>query len=726
MLDALVWVVVFVNIAVAILVVSKNRKLAPNRYFAAFVVFLNLWMIANFFENEADFLGGILLEFFLRMDFVFAICIVCAWFLFCDSFCGAGRPHLSSRLKGAVVLSTILIGLIAYATEAIVGDVWFEGEVIHFVNGFFLPVYGIYIVYLAGGGLFLLVRERASTRRLRLFRRAGQVDLMLIGFFISIGTAIFINLFLQPVYGVSLEISRIGLYGMSALAIFTGYAIVRHRLFDIKIIIQRGVIFLIFLAVFTAIYFSLASLFGYLFHRVTNATIFASAGITAIIGIFGFGPGERFFRKTTDRFFFKDAYDYAAVLRELSEALGNTIEPKKLFETVSAMLIRFLRVDSVRFIGFSYLVPGGSFGSVIRGLEPHLLESVMSLVRKPILYEELNGVTREGAPFSTRQVAVLELLEKTNEGDEIGILVPVSLKKKALGIMILGKKKSGDPYRDEDIELLRTLAHQVAIAISKAELYGKVKEYSKELEKRVLERTNEIRELQEEQRQIMIDLSHGLQTPLTVAKGELEFLKKTIPGNKKLEAFERSVDEVSKFVYDLLRFSSLEAHASFRSDEVRLSELLDEVIEYFRIIAEEQDVKVVVDVEPGIVVKGDKRRLEEMITALVGNAVKYMKSGKGRKIEIKLSRRKRVAEFSVSDTGVGISNEDLKKIFTRFYRARQGSTNGVKGVGLGLAIAKRIAERHHGTIHAESAVGKGSVFTVKIPCFLKSRENNKN
>lgn len=715
LLDALIWAAVALNFLMGGLVFFKNRASLTHRHYGAFVGFLNAWIVMNFLENEPRILDGRFGDSFLRMDFVFAIFIVYSWFRFCDAFSSEEGSRLNPRILRVVLGASSLLALFSYATPLVIHDTAFAGEVMVFENGFLFPLYAMFIVGLAAWGLFILVKTRQEARRKRLFRRSGQIDLMLMGFVISIGTAMFINLFLQPVYGVSLAISRIGLYGMSALAILTGYAIVRHRLFDIKLVIQRGVIYLVLFALVTGVYLALVSFLGYLFHRVTDTTIVASAVLTATAGIFGIRPVEQFFRRITDRIFFKDAYDYATVLRQLSEALGSTLDLKKLIETVAAILRSSLRIEFAEFAifenEFAASIPPGIGGPT----QMETLEAVCGSIRRPVLQEELRYLAK-ATSLSSRQKSAVEGLESLCNTHDIALVVPLSLKRKALGAILLGGKRSGDAYRDDDIKLLHTFSHQATIAFSKTELYRRVKEYSEELEARVLARTNEIKELQEEQRQIMIDLSHGLQTPLTVAKGELEFLKKTSPGNKKLQAFERSIDEVSKFIYDLLRFSSLETRTAFKRERVDMTSLVEGVLEYSRIVAEERGIGIASEISPGIVIEGDRRRLEELVTNLVSNAMKYMRKRGRREIIVRLAAVSgRAVEFSVADTGIGIAPEDLKKVFTRFYRARPEGSLGIKGTGLGLAIAKRIAERHGGTIRAESAPGAGSTFTVTLP-----------
>ncbi len=230
--------------------------------------------------------------------------------------------------------------------------------------------------------------------------------------------------------------------------------------------------------------------------------------------------------------------------------------------------------------------------------------------------------------------------------------------------------------------------------------------------RRVEEKTLYLKELREKEKQIMADISHGLQTPLTILKSELESLKNQVM-LPSLSNLDKSIDDISKFIYDFLNLAKMEtSQTNFTQEEVNLSRLLTDTAEYFSTLAEAKNINVVVNIQPDIFVTGDKNRLEELITNLLSNSVKYMHNGGEKKIAITLIRNSGSIELSVSDTGIGISSEDLPHIFERFYRAK--NRNDIHGTGLGLAICKRIVERHNGVISVESSQEVGTTFTVKF------------
>jgi two-component system phosphate regulon sensor histidine kinase PhoR len=255
------------------------------------------------------------------------------------------------------------------------------------------------------------------------------------------------------------------------------------------------------------------------------------------------------------------------------------------------------------------------------------------------------------------------------------------------------------------------------VAFEKAKLYKEVEEYSRELEKRVEERTAQLHQLQENQRQMMLDISHKLQNPLTVVKGELNLLQKQMPhNNMHLLVFEKSIDDVSKFVYDLLHLARLEADTeSVEKKRLNMSELLSEHLEYFETMLVESDITLVQDIDSHIHMDGNREKLEELVTNLLSNAVKYMgnkSEHRNAEIEVSLKKSQDTVVFIVTDNGIGIEKEDVSHIFERFYRAESGRGTNSKGTGLGLAICKKITEIHNGNISVESELGKGTKITV--------------
>jgi two-component system phosphate regulon sensor histidine kinase PhoR len=170
-----------------------------------------------------------------------------------------------------------------------------------------------------------------------------------------------------------------------------------------------------------------------------------------------------------------------------------------------------------------------------------------------------------------------------------------------------------------------------------------------------------------------------------------------------------------ELIRDLLDLSKIEAGMAVQYKEpLRMEELLGRVRELMLPEAEAKGLKLKLDVEtPLRLVKGDRNNLEGVFTNLVSNAIKY--TPEGGEITIRATGEGENVGVEVSDTGIGISKQDLPRIFDRFYRVKSEKTRQIVGTGLGLSIVKHIVEAHLGKISVESEEGGGSTFTVVLP-----------
>lgn len=210
------------------------------------------------------------------------------------------------------------------------------------------------------------------------------------------------------------------------------------------------------------------------------------------------------------------------------------------------------------------------------------------------------------------------------------------------------------------------------------------------------------------------DLSHNLQTPLTILQTRLDALKRLLPDNRDISSFEQSLSGFSGFVYDLLALARLEGGRQSVHLRLSLSDLLIDIAEEIEVIASADDIGFQADIEHDIFVRGDERRLRELILNLASNALKYMSPTGTKEMHIQMRRNGSWAEVRITDTGMGIAPEDLPRVFDRFYRGKD-TPRERKGTGLGLSIAKSIVEHHHGTIHIESIKRQGTTVEIKLP-----------
>jgi signal transduction histidine kinase len=291
----------------------------------------------------------------------------------------------------------------------------------------------------------------------------------------------------------------------------------------------------------------------------------------------------------------------------------------------------------------------------------------------------------------------------------------ITSNRKHIGTLYLGDKKSGDPYSKTDILLLETFTKQAGIALEKANLYDKIKEHASTLEQKVSERTKELEVLQREKELLMLEISHGLQTPLTIIKGELFFLKKEGADESRLVTVDSSIDRISHFIYRLLSLAHVEKQEKKELALLPLNEVIEDTLSLFEANIEENAINLHMSLEENVVIEGNKNDLDELISNLISNAIKYIGSTVNKTITLTLTKKGKQAILTIQDTGIGMDEDELKHLFEKFYRVKNSETKGIKGTGLGLAIAKKIIENHRGTVQVMSAKGIGTTFTITFP-----------
>lgn len=220
-------------------------------------------------------------------------------------------------------------------------------------------------------------------------------------------------------------------------------------------------------------------------------------------------------------------------------------------------------------------------------------------------------------------------------------------------------------------------------------------------------------------RDFVANVSHELRTPLASIKGYAEtLLDGALEDKKTLKNFlviiDRHANRMTALIEDLLTLSMLESHQmpmSFEPLDIR--ELISNVIQSFEKQAQDKSIKLIMDINKDIPnIMADKNRLEQVIVNLVDNAIKYTNSG-----AVRISAKKAYAmlRIDVQDTGIGIPEKDIPRLFERFYRVDKGRSREMGGTGLGLAIVKHIIQGHNGKIRVTSQPGKGSTFSFAIP-----------
>ena len=222
----------------------------------------------------------------------------------------------------------------------------------------------------------------------------------------------------------------------------------------------------------------------------------------------------------------------------------------------------------------------------------------------------------------------------------------------------------------------------------------------------------------EQVKQFSLDASHELRTPLTIMRGEIEL---ALRGNKKGNSYKKTL---ASLLEEVLRMTSIieglillakadSGNVKLERKPTRLDLLVSEIKEDAELLAEQKKIAVSISRLDAATVLGDAVRLRQLMLNLVDNAIKY--TPEGGKVTLSLELADGKAYFAVEDTGIGIPDSELRKIFDRFYRVDKSRSRLPDGLGLGLSISKWIAEAHGGSLLAVSKVGFGSKFTIVLP-----------
>lgn len=266
--------------------------------------------------------------------------------------------------------------------------------------------------------------------------------------------------------------------------------------------------------------------------------------------------------------------------------------------------------------------------------------------------------------------------------------------------------------RDYMVAVVRDISERKSAEAAREQLIGRLQEANEKLQSIDRVKSN-----------FISMVSHELRTPLTTIKAfvELMLVKKEmsdVQKRKLMATVNVEADRLARLISDLLDLARIEAGAlQLQKEQVLLEELVHDVVEGMAVLFEKRGLRVTTECEAGMPgVAGDRDRLVQVVTNILSNAVKFTQPGGTIRVALRKEHAPQprvVAE--ISDTGIGIEEDNLERIFEKFHRADDKQTAGVEGTGLGLAISREIVERHGGTIWATSTYGKGSTFSFTLP-----------
>ncbi|UUZ58742.1 sensor histidine kinase [Nocardioides sp. B-3] len=307
-----------------------------------------------------------------------------------------------------------------------------------------------------------------------------------------------------------------------------------------------------------------------------------------------------------------------------------------------------------------------------------------------------------GVPLlPTSPEKVRESLRESGAGQ--AVVTPVGNGQEMFGYLGVGLGEQRKALRRDELDAIAEIARELGRMVQSARLF--------ETEQRLV---SELRELDRYKGELIATISHELKTPLTTIIGHVELLEDREVGTRSVAAIRRNADRLDRLIQNLLDYAQVRERRGFVRRRVDTVELADSAIELLSQQAESGGVQVAFDRPPVAVdVSGDAEEIGTVLNNLIGNAVKYTRSG-GR-VVVDFSATDDWVHVTVADTGIGISPVDRAHLFSTFHRSSNPEALSLPGTGLGLAISRRIAEEHGGRIEVESMLGRGSTFRLVLP-----------
>jgi len=584
---------------------------------------------ANFYLNNLVLIGGLMSAFSIS-------------------------AFLNRKIFNIKNLLLILFLSLFSILNLIIQDISIVDKVIVPVRGPAYPLYALTI-------LFFIIHSIKDTYNL--FKRADPVQRNKLFYFVlGISIMIFVSLFsnlILPWLGIN-KFQLLGPISVIIFLIFSCYAILVKKLVDVKIVLQRSIIYIIIFGLVTTSYLLILNV---IFGHITNSKPHLLASIFVIfVSIKTIPLIDKWLRKKTDPWLFGEKVDGHVLLKRISKSIIDIQNLEELITLLSKELKFYFRVKEV------------SLNIADKYISPIPFEYVFTQNNKKMY---------------------IPILDRNN----------------LLSTIHLGYKKSGESFSYQDVCLLSLLSYQVSAKLKQVQLISELKLHSKYLKESLDESEEEKEKMSKNQNRMITDIAHNLQTPLTILKGELDNLEKmnNLFENKDLRNFNKSVDRLSQFITRLLQAADIRED-TLSLKKINISDYLSEMCEYFEVIADSQKVSFDVHIEDDIHANIDVKYLRDAIANIVSNAFKYKKSSK-HKVSFSLTRKQTSLSICISDNGIGIEKEQLPHVFTRWYQA----DNNKKGSGLGLAIASNIIQKHSGSIAITSEKDQGTSVIITLP-----------
>lgn len=693
------------------LVYLNNPKNYKNIVFLAFNLTGSLWLGLDYFAGQMDSSNAALWLF--RFVLFFGQLAPLLFYVFVHYFPSGSSFNLKKQLLPVVgylffVLAT-LTPLNVVSVE--IRDYGIAPKEIG-------PLYNfsdLLSVAAVVAGIFMLIRKYFRSKSI--FDRK-QIRLVAIGVSMVLLGAVFANIFLLRVLENDSWTVLIGNYTVLLFSITVGYAIIRHRLFDVRLVVVRSLGYIISIGlIFAVTAFVIFGLSNILIGQGISQSIrlWLYVLVTIILSVV-YQPTKKYFDRVTNRLFYQDAYEAQGLLDELNQVLVSTVELELMLKKSADVIARNIKPEYCVF-----------------GLEETDYEEqrIIGEADRKFHKDDID-FARTMTPQMGHKVIVADYLEEGNKDlrrrmrkNDVAVLVRITsdVEQQGVGYIVLGAKKSGNPYNSQDIRVLETIANAMVIAIDNALRFEEIQKFNITLEKKVedatrrLQRANDKLVALDQTKDDFISMaSHQLRTPLTSVKGYLSMVLEGDAGKvnpKQAKLLDQAFISSQRMVYliaDLLNVSRLRTGKFvIEATEVNLADVVEGEVTQLIPTAAARGLKLTYHKpksSPALML--DETKIRQVIMNFIDNAIYYTPAGGN--IDVYLRDNGRFIEYMVKDSGIGVPKSEQHNLFTKFFRAGNARKARPDGTGLGLFMAKKVIVAQGGAVLFTSAEGKGSTF----------------
>lgn len=411
-------------------------------------------------------------------------------------------------------------------------------------------------------------------------------------------------------------------------------------------------------------------------------------------------------------------------LQRTSRLISTTLDENEIFNRLHQSLMTELNFEKNLILIYD---GNKAFQSRISlGFSPEEVKLILSNLEKN---NSIKTALKEGHTFSSADSPkqTRESIARLFDVEHF-VLTPILTQNGIIGALFVGNHSNAAAITEGDEELISILANQIGQSLENARLFEEVYAARQILESKVQDRTRQLASALEDVQKIskaksefISAVSHELRTPLTSIKGYAAILIAGKLGEipekvkERLEKINSHSDNLVKLINDLLDISRIESgRVEMKKEKCDLSNLIENVHDLLMPQMKEKNIQWFKQIDDNVPeMLFDQRQVERIFINLIGNALKFTPKNGTIGVRGRVDRDHVLIE--VFDTGIGIAQEDIGKLFDEFYRVENEINQNVKGTGLGLALVKKIVEAHKGKIGVASELNKGTTFHFTLP-----------